>query len=297
MQEKLVAARIWQIVNLFAVSIFIYQFTQWPQALWIPITIMAITGPFKAGLTTKKAFERALGTTAGLLITMIVLFFLHYNYTLLFLFGIVLTWCVAFSMSQPYKYFIMFITIIISINFAYLNIPGVVYNETSFITNRGMGVLVGIILFLLFELVIYRHYNTIRVFRYQLDNYRRMARRSMTSVHMTLIKEGEAALETIDLTCRQILKLIDDCENFRKGLSHQPDTVKKALLLPSCQLLRLLRIYLFYLQRLIDRLIQQKTVVPDSYDTIERLKRMLTKSVDFPVRCKDNAKYKRVVRD
>lgn len=271
MHEKLVAARIWQIVNLFAVSIFIYQFTQWPQALWIPITIMAITGPFKSELTTRKALERALGTTAGLLITIMVLFFLHYNYILVFLFGVFLTWCVAFSMSQSYKYFIMFITIIISINFAYLNLPEVVYNETSFITNRGMGVLIGIILFFIFELMIYRHYNKVRLLRYQLNSYWQVTRRSMTTV-LAFIKEKELKLEIIDLTCCQIVKLINDCENFNSALSYQPDKVQQELLLPSCHLLQLIRIYLFYLQLLVDRLTQQKEITSDLYNAIEQLK-------------------------
>ena len=154
MREQLIKERILHLSLLFALSIFIYQYTQWEDGLWIPISVLAIMGPFRPGLAINKARARVLGTFTGLLISVVIWVVMRYSYSLMFIYALIAAYCVAFVMLQEYRYFITVVTVILCINFNYMNPQ--YYNEFYYIINRGICVLVGVSLFLFAEYFIFK---------------------------------------------------------------------------------------------------------------------------------------------
>ena len=145
MQEQLIRLRILHITLLFALALIISQFSNWDDSLWIPISVLAILGPFRPGLSLNKASQRVIGTYAGLILSILVWLVLRYNYVLVFVFALVLVYALAFAMLQQYKYFIMLVTIVICINYDYMNLP-LDFNVIYYLANRGICVAVGVAL-------------------------------------------------------------------------------------------------------------------------------------------------------
>lgn len=112
-REQLIQLRIIHVTILFALALFIYQWSEWSDALWIPISVLAIIGPFRPGLTINKAKQRVLGSIAGLLISILIWFLIHYNYNLLVIIALLLVCGVAFAALQEYTYFIMLVTVML----------------------------------------------------------------------------------------------------------------------------------------------------------------------------------------
>mgnify|MGYP000464507612 FL=1 len=154
-REQLIHLRIIHVTILFAVALFIYQWSEWSDGLWIPISVLAIIGPFRPGLTINKAKQRVLGSIAGLLISILVWFFIHYNYNLLVIIALLLVCAVAFTALQEYTYFIMLVTVMLCVNFDYMNL--FFNNEIVYIANRGMCVLTGVCLCQFFEYFVFKH--------------------------------------------------------------------------------------------------------------------------------------------
>jgi|LauGreDrversion4_2_1035121.scaffolds.fasta_scaffold19574_3 hypothetical protein len=154
-REQLIQLRIIHVTVLFAVALFIYQWSQWSDGLWVPISVLAIIGPFRPGLTINKAKQRVLGSIAGLLISILVWFFIHYNYNLLVIIALLLVCAVAFTALQEYTYFIMLVSVMLCVNFDYMNL--FFNNEIVYIANRGMCVLTGVCLCQFFEYFVFKH--------------------------------------------------------------------------------------------------------------------------------------------
>lgn len=155
-REQLIHRRIIHVVIMIATGIFVYQYSQWDDGLWIPISILAIVGPFSPGLTINKARQRVLGTLCGLLISLILWLFLHYNPNALVFIALIMIYGVAFTALQEYTYFILLVSIMLCVNFDYMNL--FVNNEISFIANRGLCVLVGVTICQFYEYFIFSRY-------------------------------------------------------------------------------------------------------------------------------------------
>lgn len=154
-REQLIHLRIIHVVIMLATALFIYQFSLWDDALWIPITVLAIIGPFSPGLSISKAKQRVLGSIAGLLLSLIFWLIIHYNYNLLVPLAVVLIYCVAYSLLQEYTFFIMLVTIMLCINFDYMNL--FFNNEIFYLISRAMCVLVGVIICQFYECLVFKH--------------------------------------------------------------------------------------------------------------------------------------------
>lgn len=154
-KEQLIHLRIVHVIIMLATALFIYQYSQWEDGLWIPISVIAIIGPFRPGLTINKAKQRVLGTIAGLLLSVIIWFILHYNYNLLVIICLILIYGVAFAALHEYTYFIMLVSIMLCINFDYMNL--FFNNEIIYVANRAMCVLVGVCICQFYEYFIFRH--------------------------------------------------------------------------------------------------------------------------------------------
>ena len=155
-REQLISLRIVHVTIMFATALLIYQFSQWDDGLWLPISVLAIIGPFRPGMSINKAQQRVLGSLAGLFLSLIIWVLLYYNYNLLVIIALVLIYCVAFSVLQDYSYFIMLVTIMLCLNFDYMNL--FFNNEISYLANRGMCVLAGVTLCQFYEYFVFRHY-------------------------------------------------------------------------------------------------------------------------------------------
>lgn len=153
-REQLIHLRIIHVVVMLATALFIYQFSQWDDALWIPITVLAIIGPFSPGLSINKAKQRVLGSIAGLLLSLIFWLVIHYNYNLLVPLAVVLIYCVAYTLLQEYTFFIMLVTIMLCINFDYMNL--FFNNEIFYLISRGLCVLTGVIICQFYEYYVFR---------------------------------------------------------------------------------------------------------------------------------------------
>lgn len=154
-RDQLIHLRIVHVIIMLATGLFIYQYSQWADGLWIPISVIAIIGPFRPGLTINKAKQRVLGTIAGLLLSVIIWFILHYNYNLLVIICLILLYGVAFAALHEYTYFIMLVSIMLCINFDYMNL--FFNNEIIYVANRGMCVLTGVCICQFYEYFIFRH--------------------------------------------------------------------------------------------------------------------------------------------
>lgn len=154
-KEQLIHLRIVHVVIMLATALFIYQFSQWDDGLWIPISVIAIVGPFRPGLTINKAKQRVLGTIAGLLLSVIVWFIIHYNYNLLVIVCLILLYGVAFAALHDYTYFIMLVSIMLCINFDYMNL--FFNNEIIYVVNRGVCVLVGVCICQFYEYFVFKY--------------------------------------------------------------------------------------------------------------------------------------------
>jgi uncharacterized membrane protein YgaE (UPF0421/DUF939 family) len=155
-RDKLIRLRIIHITLMFMTALFIYQFVLWEDALWIPITVVAIIGPFRPGYSIDKAKQRILGSIAGLLLSLIISVFLHYNYYLLSITAVVLIYFTAFTALLQYRYFIMMVTIMLCINFNFINLA--INSETTYLVNRFICVFTGIFICQFFEYFIFKRY-------------------------------------------------------------------------------------------------------------------------------------------
>ncbi len=155
-RQQLIKLRIFHLTILFASALCLYQLSQWDDALWIPISVLAIIGPFGHGLSINKAKERMLGSIAGLLISIIIWFLIHYSYNLLVPVALALVYLIAFSVLQNYTYFIMLVTLMLSINFDYMNL--FFNDEFTFIANRAICVLTGVAICQIYEYLLFRKY-------------------------------------------------------------------------------------------------------------------------------------------
>ncbi len=182
--------RILQVIGLIVLSLFVAEFTQWQQGLWIAVSITAIIGPFSPSLTLEKARNRIIGTVAGLLLATLLEIFLRYNYQVVFIVSVLWAYLLGFTAQQNYRLFIMFVTVAVCLNYEYMNLPFTSFEPITFLVARFIAVLIGIALFLFVQKYIYG------------DNNARQ----------------ELAESTRDLI-----------ENFLKGISEylNPDEVKK----------------------------------------------------------------------
>lgn len=153
--QELINLRIIHIVIMLMTAVFIYQYSQWEDGLWIVITVVALIGPFRPGLTLNKARQRILGSIAGLLLSVLFWFLIRYNYNLLIIIAIILIYCIAYSLLQEYTYFIMFVTVMLCINFDYMNL--FFNNEIFFIINRIICVFIGIAICQFYEYFVFKY--------------------------------------------------------------------------------------------------------------------------------------------
>ena len=153
-RDQLINLRIFHVVVMLATAIFVYQYSQWDDGLWVPISVIAIIGPFRPGLTISKAQQRVLGTIAGLLLSVIIWFIIHYNYNVLVIICLILLYCVAFAALHDYTYFIMLVSIMLCINFDYMNL--FFNNEIVYVVNRAICVLVGVCICQFYEYFVFK---------------------------------------------------------------------------------------------------------------------------------------------
>jgi uncharacterized protein YutD len=184
MYEKLLNKRIFHISAIIAFGIFLSQILQWPQATWIPISILAIIGPFRPGMTIDKSKQRMLGTIAGLLLTVISSEIVRHFPLILIPLIIVIIAFYAYVAFDPdkYKYMIMMTTLFLGTNYAYMNPP--FYGEFNLFMNRLIAVFTGVAVYLFAEVFLFkRHYH-----------------------NATCIIEHEAVNELVHNTTQDILK-------------------------------------------------------------------------------------------
>ena len=226
-REQLIHLRIIHVVAMLATALFIYQFSQWDDALWIPITVLAIIGPFSPGLSINKAKQRVLGSIAGLLLSLIFWLVIHYNYNLLVPLAVVLIYFVAYTLLQEYTFFIMLVTIMLCINFDYMNL--FFNNEIFYLISRGLCVLTGVIICQFYEYCVFKssYANaTCLVQKERLDTQIVSAWQQINS----LVSEGRPALVTELNQClaplasslTELQQLKDSCQH---SYSEQGETL------------------------------------------------------------------------
>ena len=162
MPAKLIHRRIIQICLLLTVALLFSRVPQWEHGSWVLISVGAIIGPFSPLLTFRKSMLRALGTTAGLLLsaTMITAFS-HLPWTIPLL-GVVLAFGLGFTVQQDYRYFIMVVTVAIALNFSDMYVPYTPFEPLSFFASRAMGVFIGIAVYVTLEWFVFGKQELIR---------------------------------------------------------------------------------------------------------------------------------------
>ncbi len=155
MPIALIHRRILQVCLLLAVALLFSRVPQWEHGSWILISVGAIIGPFSPLLTFRKSMLRALGTTAGLLLSAILIaLFSHLPWSVPVL-GVLLAYGIAFTSQQDYRYFIMIVTVAIALNFADLYVPFTPFEPLSFFASRAMGVFIGIAIYVTLEWLLF----------------------------------------------------------------------------------------------------------------------------------------------
>ncbi len=151
--------RILQVTCLIVVALLVVKLTQWEQGLWVAVSITAIVGPFSTSLSLEKSRNRIIGTIAGLLLATILEMFLRYFYQFVPIVGVLLAYCLGFALQQNYRYFIMVVTVVVCLNFEYMNLPFTSFEPLSFLVARFIAVTLGIALFLFIQKYIYGEKN------------------------------------------------------------------------------------------------------------------------------------------
>lgn len=144
MPVGLMHQRTLQVCLLLAVALLFSRVPQWEHGAWVLISVGAIIGPFSPLLTFRKSMLRALGTTAGLLLSVVVIATISHLSWIIPILGVVLAYGIAFTSQQDYRYFIMIVTVAIALNFADTYVPFTSFEPLSFFVSRAMGVFVGI---------------------------------------------------------------------------------------------------------------------------------------------------------
>lgn len=159
-REQLIHKRIIHVVIIIVTAFFIAQFCNWSDALWICISALAIIGPFSPGGSINKAKQRLLGSIAGLLLSVFIWLFFQYFPNTLPVVTVFLIYGVAFCLLQEYTFFIMLVSIMLCVNFDYMNL---FFNtEVAFLFNRIICVFTGVAICQFYEYFVFRHsYNNI----------------------------------------------------------------------------------------------------------------------------------------
>lgn len=155
MPAKLIHRRIIQICLLLTVALLLSRVPQWEHGSWVLISVGAIIGPFSPLLTFRKSMLRALGTTAGLLLSAtLIATFSHLPWTIPLL-GVLLAFGLGFTVQQDYRYFIMVVTVAIALNFSDMYVPYTPFEPLSFFASRAMGVFIGIAVYVTLEWLVF----------------------------------------------------------------------------------------------------------------------------------------------
>ena len=162
MPAHLIHRRILQVCLLLGVALLFSRVPQWEHGSWVLISVGAIIGPFSPLLTFRKSMLRALGTTAGLLLSAVLIAaFSHLPWVIPIL-GVVLAYGIAFTAQQDYRYFIMIVTVVIALNFADMYVPFTPFEPLSFFASRAMGVFIGIAVYVTLEWFVFGRKEMIR---------------------------------------------------------------------------------------------------------------------------------------
>lgn len=157
-REQLIKLRILHVVLMIATGIFAYQYLQLDDGLWIPISIIAIVGPFAPGLAINKARQRVIGTICGLGVSLLIWTYVHYFPDSLVFISLLLIYGVGLTAILTYTYFIFFVSIMLTLSFDYMNL--FINNEISYVINRMMCVLIGVIICQFYEFFIFKYFYT-----------------------------------------------------------------------------------------------------------------------------------------
>jgi uncharacterized membrane protein YccC len=144
---------------MLSVALFLSRAPQWEEGIWVVISVCAILGPYAPSMTLQKSIERIMGTTAGLLLSVLCILIFSYVPIAIPFLGVALAYTIAFTALQNYKYFIMVVTMAIALNFADMYVPYTPFEPMSFITSRGMAVLIGVTAYLIMEHIFFGRKN------------------------------------------------------------------------------------------------------------------------------------------
>jgi uncharacterized membrane protein YccC len=154
--------RVLQVCLLLGVALLFSRIPQWEHGSWVLISVGAIIGPFSPLLTFRKSLLRAMGTTAGLLLSAILIAAFSHLPWIIPILGVVLAYGIAFTSQQDYRYFIMIVTVVIALNFSDMYVPFTPFEPISFFASRAMGVFIGIGVYVTIEWFVFGRRELIR---------------------------------------------------------------------------------------------------------------------------------------
>lgn len=240
-REQLIHLRIIHVIVMIATALFIYQFSQWDNAVWIPITVLAIIGPFSPGLSINKAKQRVLGSIAGLLLSLIFWLVIHYNYNLLVPLAVVLIYCVAYTLLQEYTFFIMLVTIMLCINFDYMNL--FFNNEIAYLVSRGMCVLVGVIICQFYEYLVFKSSYANAISLVQKERLDSEIVTAWNQIRLLSSESPQVAVSDMNNCIAPLLKSLEDLKQLKEACLHSYSEQGATLILIANYQEKILSIY------------------------------------------------------
>lgn len=268
-REQLIQLRIIHVVIMIASAFYCYQFSNWSDALWIPISVLAIIGPFQPGLTIHKAKQRVIGTIAGLLLSVIVWLFLQYFPNLLPVVAIVLIYGVAFCVLQDYTYFILLVSIMLCVNFDFMNL--FFSNEIVFLLNRSMCVLTGVSIFLFYEYFVFRRSYTNAVGLVDAEALDTLIANSWSKFNSQVSKaESSLSISAMDESLNPLLIELDRLAELKESCSYSYSNQDKTLALIADYEEKLKTIYYWMMSQGYNAAYIKPVLVPEhSYDDVD----------------------------
>ena len=228
-REQLVQLRIIHVVIMIATAFYCYQFSNWSDALWIPISVLAIIGPFSPGLAIHKAKQRVIGTIAGLLLSVIVWLLLQYFPNLLPIVAIVLIYGVAFCVLQDYTYFILLVSIMLCVNFDFMNL--FFSNEIVFLLNRSMCVLTGVAIFLVYEYYVFRHSYSNAVSLVNCEHLDSIIANSWSKFHALASDKNQLSISEMDNCLNPLVVELDKLSELKESCQYSYSNQEQTLAL------------------------------------------------------------------
>lgn len=161
LKKKLDYARFVHLAVVFMIAMFIFVFSTIPEKKWVLLTVLVISAGIEPGLIIQRSRDRIWGTLAALLILVPLIYFVQLNYRFIpVLFIVTLIGLNVTALNrQRYDINVFFMTLSVFLLLAQTTEANSPQGPFEMMINRGTCTLIGIIIVLVGDYVLFQSYH------------------------------------------------------------------------------------------------------------------------------------------